>query len=404
MDQASQLDQASQAGSRWNASQFRRVVVKLGSAVITTGGRLDDAVLCGLADQFNALMQRGIEVVVVSSGAVACGLEPMGLVRRPKSIVEQQAAAAAGQSKLVEAWSRALLRHGLSTAQILLTAEDTADRRRFLNARRTFDAVISRGLVPIVNENDAVSFDEIKFGDNDRLSALVTQVTHADLLVLLSTVAGLMAGTQLVSTVSDLGEVSGHVRSERSATGVGGMAAKLQAASLAASWGVPVVIAGGREQGILCRILDGEQVGTLVVPSPSKAASRKRWIGASSRSRGRITIDEGAEKALGKHASLLPAGVLGVDGEFESGDTVDVCTSTGTLMGRGLVSYGSAEIATIMGCKSSEIIERLGYMYTPEIIHRDSFALTQTEQRTSPRTSSQPVPGQTNSEQPGGSS
>lgn len=357
----------------------RRVVVKIGSAVLARGGTLDDRVLGRLASQIAGLHARGIQVTVVSSGAVASGFRLLGRSAPPKTIVAKQAAAALGQHRLMSAWAAALLGHGLNAAQILYTADDLEDRRRFVNARRTLEELLSRGAVPIVNENDSISFAEIRLGDNDRLSALTANLVGADLLLILSSVQGLSARDQpgkVIPTIADAAEARAHVRPETSATGVGGMATKVESAALCAAWGIPTVIAGGAVDDVITRVVAGERVGTLFVPSNRRTPSRKRWLAGTARSRGTITIDPGAARALSnRNASLLASGVIGVRGDFERHDPVDIAGGDGTVIARGTPGYSAEELRAIAGQRTDRIAAILGYAYADEVVHRNDLVL-----------------------------
>ncbi len=349
------------------------IVVKIGSGVVAPGGVLDRERLTLLALDVAEAVRSGSRVVIVSSGAVAAGLDRLGLVSMPTAIVQKQAAAAVGQSRLVGAWARAFEPFAISVAQVLLTADDLDHRGRFLNARRTLEALLDAGVVPIVNENDSVAFDEIRFGDNDRLSALVASLLDADLLVLLSVVEGLLdAHGGVVQEVADLAAAQAFVRDDRSATGVGGMATKLEAASIASASGVDAVIAPGTRRGVVSSVLSGERVGTRL-PAAGGARARKRWLASAARPRGTVRVDSGAARALAKGASLLPAGVTAIEGEFRVGELVSVVDEGGTELARGLVSYASDDAAAIAGRKSDEIEPTLGYVYAEELIHREDM-------------------------------
>ena len=360
-------------------SNARRLVVKIGSAVLAPEGRLDPANVVRIANELASLRRDGREVVVVSSGAVASGFRALGLERMPVTIREKQAAAALGQQRLMRAWGDALATDSIEVAQVLLTADDMDDRARFLNARHTLDALLGAGAVPIVNENDSVAFDEIRLGDNDRLSALVAHLVDADLLVVLSVVDGVRSdgGTgDVIPYFADPTHALEHVSGSKSATGVGGMATKIAAAQAAGASGVPTIIAPGSEPDVLTRLLKGEAIGTYLAPGAQSAASRKRWIGYSTRPRGSLVLDDGAVRALRERgASLLPGGITMVDGSFESGAPVDLKSADGNAFARGLVSYSSSEIDRIKGAKSSEIESTLGYAYSLEVIHRDDLFL-----------------------------
>ncbi len=361
-------------------ANVRRIVVKVGSAVISEKGRLLPDVIAEMAQEVVNLRHRGCEIVMVVSGAVAAGYEPLGMPSPPSQVVERQAAASVGQHRLLTIFAERFAKHRFHVAQLLMSADDIENRRRFLSARHTMQELLARGVVPIINENDALSDDEDKVGDNDHLAALVTNVVSADLLVILSTVEGLCAdgGAGPVIPLVEVGsDVEHHIRGKLSATGVGGMKAKVSAARLAAFWGVPTVIGDGRRPGLLMRLLDGEPVGTMFVPRMHRITQRKRWIAFRNRSTGAVIVDVGARRALLRNgASLLPSGVTGVEGRFAMGARVDIRDETGEVFAVGLVSYSSDEIFRLRGRKASEIKSILGYEYVHEIVHRDDLVLT----------------------------
>jgi glutamate 5-kinase len=366
-------------------TESRRWVVKIGSALITADGRgLDRASLGAWVDQVADLMAAGVEVVIVSSGAVAEGMKRMGWARRPDSLHELQAAAAIGQMGLVQAWESCFQRRGLHTAQVLLTHDDLADRRRYLNARSTLRELVGLGVVPVVNENDAVANEELRLGDNDTLAALVANLIEADLLVLLTDQQGLydadprqnpaatlvgeaLAGDPLLEAMAGGGGVLGR----------GGMQTKLRAARLAARSGCATVIAYGRLDGVLQRLNQGAELGTLLTPAQEPDAARKRWLAGQLQARGRLTLDAGAVRVLRESGrSLLAVGVKGVEGEFRRGEMVVCVDEAGQEVARGLVNYASAEARRIMGRPSGEIADILGYVDEEELIHRDNLVLT----------------------------
>ena len=358
--------------------RISRAVVKVGSGVIARGGRLRRRVIEDLAHDITVLRHQGIDVVLVVSGAVAAGFEPLGMGSAPSSVVERQAAASVGQHLLMAVFSRAFLRHGIQVAQLLMTAEDIENRRRFLSARHTLHMLLRRGVVPIINENDAISDDESKVGDNDHLAALVTNLASSQLLIVLSSVKGLLRnGTGHVIPQVDVGSsVAEHIRAELSETGVGGMLAKVSAATLASRGGVPTVIAEGGRAGVLQSILAGEEVGTLFVPGDSRLTGRKRWIAMRSRSKGIIRVDGEAAKALTHRAtSLMPAGIRSVRGRFEMGDRIEIQNTRGRTIAVGLASYRSDEIRRLQGRARTEYTDVLGYEYVKEIVDRDDMVL-----------------------------
>jgi glutamate 5-kinase len=367
------------AQPRRRLGRVGRVVVKVGSGVIAARGRLRARVIEDLAYDITVLRHQKREVVMVVSGAVAAGFEPLGMPSPPTAVVERQAAASVGQHRLMAMFARAFLRHRLHVAQLLMTADDIENRRRFLSARHTLQVLLARGLVPIINENDALSDDEVKVGDNDHLAALVTNVVSAQLLVILSSVRGLYRngdGENVIPRVDVGSSVDHHVTSAVSETGVGGMAAKVSAAHLAGRGGVPTIIAEGARPGMLQRILAGEEVGTIFLPRQSRLTSRKRWIAMRSRSMGAIRIDAGARRAiLEEGASLLPGGIRGVEGAFEMGDRVEIQDESGEPLAVGLASYRSDDIRRLQGRRRTEYRDVLGFEYVKEIVHRDDLVL-----------------------------
>lgn len=366
--------------ARRRLGRINRIVIKVGSGVIAGKGRLRAKVIEDLAYDITVLRHQKIDVVMVVSGAVAAGFEPLGMDQPPSAVVERQAAASVGQHRLMAMFARAFIKHRLHVAQLLMTADDIENRRRFLSARHTMQMLLSRGVVPIINENDALSDDETKVGDNDHLAALVTNLTSAHLLVILSRVRGLYrAGTEEVIPQVEVGlSVQEHVSNELSETGVGGMGAKVSAARLAGQGGIPTIIAEGGQPGMLQRILAGEEVGTLFTPLDTKLSARKKWIAIRSRSMGVIRVDAGAADALrAGGASLLPAGIQTVQGTFEMGDRVDVQDESGRPLAVGLVSYRSDEIRRLQGRARTEYKDVLGYEYVKEIMHRDDMVLVE---------------------------
>lgn len=370
---------------RAHIGKTRRWVVKIGSALLTAEGRgLDRESLGRWVDQLADVVADGHEVVVVSSGAVAEGMSRMGWRRRPKTLHQLQAAAAIGQMGLIQAWESCFSRRGLHTAQVLLTHDDLTDRRRYLNARSTLRTLIDLRTVPIVNENDTVANEELRFGDNDTLAALVANLLEADLLVLLTDQQGLFdadprhqPGARLISEArvddSILDDVAGG---SVSGLGLGGMVTKLRAARLAARSGTPTVIASGAARDILRRIGAGEDVGTLLSPAQVPEAARKRWLAGHLKVRGRLELDAGAVKVLRESGrSLLAVGVRAVSGNFSRGEVVSCVDGNGREIARGLVNYGAEETRRIMGRPSGQIAEILGYVDEEELIHRDNLVV-----------------------------
>jgi glutamate 5-kinase len=363
----------------------KRIVIKIGSQVLTNGdGGLDMAVIGGLCKDIARLREQGRQVVLVSSGAVAAGRSELGLTEKPRTIPHKQACAAIGQTRLMRAYEESFAPHGLKVAQLLLTSEDLSSRQRFLNARATLDALLGFGVIPIINENDTVVVDEIKFGDNDNLSALVTNVAEASLLLILTDIDGYFSAdprsnpeARLIPLVRGISrEVERAAGGSGSTVGTGGMATKVAAAKKAGKNGVPTVVAHGKRSGIIAGVMAGDELGTLFLPAEAGLNRRKHWIAYTLRPAGRIIVDDGArEVLLKKGKSLLPSGVVRVEGRFERGASVRVCGADEQEFARGLSDYSSSEIGRLAGRKSSEIEEILGYRYADVIIHRDNLVM-----------------------------
>lgn len=364
-------------------SKARRLVVKVGTGVLTAeNGGLDRSRIAKLAEQIMQLRQLGYYTALVSSGAIAAGMAELGMTKRPTALPDLQAAAAVGQSKLMAAYDECFKKYGSTAAQILLTREDFDDRTRYLNARNTILTLWRLGAVPVINENDTVSVEEITFSDNDLLSALVTNLLRADVLVMLSVVDGVYCvgpdGTVTGETIDVVERVTDDVKAlssgETSARGKGGMDSKLEAARIATYAGEAAVIANGKCDDILLRIVRGEKVGTLFLPVHPKMASRKRWIGFTSKPSGSLQVDAGAAEAiLKKGRSLLASGIRAVEGMFQKGDTVSIVDEHGVEIARGLVNYSSAEVERIKGLKTSAIAKVLGEKPYDEVVHRDNL-------------------------------
>jgi glutamate 5-kinase len=362
--------------------QPRRVLVKIGSAVLSTSrGALNRRRLRHLSAQLCALADQGVEPVVVSSGAILAGMGELGLEARPTTMPALQAVAAVGQCRLMHAYNESFRRHGRHVGQLLLSREDMEDRARYLNVRNTLRSLVDQGCMPVINENDTVSVEEIRYGDNDFLAAHLSAMVLADLVVLLSTVDGLVDphshGGCVVSIVDRIdGSVLGMDHGRTSGPGTGGMATKLKAASVITQAGVPVVVANGRRSDVLLRVVAGEELGTLFVPAQRRMTSRKRWIGFTARSRGKLVVDSGAQRALVKQGkSLLASGICRVEGRFSKGDVVELVVSGGKPFGQGLANYASDEVERIRGCHTREIEARLGYKDYDEVVHRDNLVV-----------------------------
>jgi glutamate 5-kinase len=372
--------------ARASLRRVKRLVVKVGTGTLADAqGRFDRPNCARLAAEL-AEAARGRKVVLVSSGAVALGAERLGLVKtrgKPWDIPTKQACAAVGQPHLMAAWDDALGKHGLTTAQVLLTAEDLASRKRFLNARRTFERLLDAGVVPVVNENDTVAFEELKVGDNDTLAGLVAGCVEADAVVMLTDVEGLYdrspvdPGARLISDVprvtAEVERIAGGAGSERS---VGGMATKVKAARRLAAQGVTTALLSGRRPRALAALLGGERIGTVFAPGAERLSSRKGWLAAAARGKGVILVDAGARRALvDQGKSLLPSGVRGVEGQFGVGDPVDIAVDPARPFARGLAGYGAEEVRRLAGLKTSEIERALGYKYLDEIVHRNDLVV-----------------------------
>lgn len=362
-----------------------RLVIKVGSSLVTNDGQgLDHAALAGWAEQVAALRERGREVIVVSSGAIAEGMQRLGWRKRPRSVHELQAAAAVGQMGLVQAYESCFAKHKLTTSQVLLTHDDLADRKRYLNARSTLRTLLKLGAIPIINENDTVVTDEIRFGDNDTLAALVTNLVEADALVILTDQAGLYTADPRKDARAELvrNAAAGDPALERMAgsagsdIGRGGMLTKVIAAKRASRSGAHTVIVSGREPDVLVRLTSGEAIGTELAAVAMTLAARKQWIADHLQVKGRLELDAGAARALLREGkSLLPIGVQALTGEFERGEVVSCVDPAGREIARGLVNYGATEARRILRVPSAEIESRLGYVDEPELIHRDNLVL-----------------------------
>ena len=363
----------------------RRAVIKIGSALLTGDGRgLDISGITGWVEQISAIRQRGIEIVLVSSGSVAEGMCRLGWSSRPHALHELQAAASVGQMGLVRTYEALFEKHGLITAQILLTHDDLSNRQRYLNARGTLLTLLELGVVPIINENDTVATEEIRFGDNDTLGALVANLLDADLLIILTDQQGLFEcdprvnpNANLVNEASINDErLSEMVGESLSGLGRGGMITKLRAARLASRSGAATIIASGRETDIISRVFAGEAIGTFLIPDSSPLLSRKRWLAGQLKLKGKLIVDDGAARMLrdaGK--SLLPIGATGIEGNFERGDLVACIDPLGREIARGLANYSSQETRKLLGQPSQNIEALLGYVDEPELIHRDNLVL-----------------------------
>ncbi len=371
--------------TRQQITRAKRWVVKIGSALLTDEGRgLNKELIGQWVDQLAELRRNGHEIVLVSSGSVAEGMTRLGWSQRPHALHELQAAAAVGQMGLVQVYESHFQRHGLHTAQILLTHEDLADRQRYLNARSTLRSLLALGVVPVINENDTVVTDEIRFGDNDTLAALVANFTEADVLVILTDQQGLFdkdprthADARLISSGcagdSNLEDIAGGAGK----LGMGGMLTKVRAAARAARSGAATVIASGNETDILLRLSCGEDLGTLLLPEEEPLLARKQWLAGQLKAKGRLLIDQGAVKVLRDQGrSLLPVGLTAVEGHFSRGELVACIGPDGAEVARGLVNYNNDECRRLIGKSSDQIESILGYVDEAELIHRDDMVIT----------------------------
>ncbi|MCK5539810.1 MAG: glutamate 5-kinase [Deltaproteobacteria bacterium] len=367
-----------------NLEHVKLVVVKLGSAVLTDNGHLNASFFTRFAGEIAQLRRHGYSFIVVTSGAVAAGLEALGFTSPPLTIPEKQACAAVGQLRLMRKYEQEFAAHDQVVAQVLLTADDIRNRRRYLNARNTLRALLGADILPLVNENDTVVVREIKFGDNDNLAALLTSLAEVDLLLLLTDLDGVyncdpkvVSGASLIPLIDEVdAEVTAFACTSKSAVGSGGMLSKLEAARKAAAYGIPTVIANGRRPGVMSRVLAGEDEGTIFLPRANRLSCRQHWLAFAVKPRGSLYLDKGAVRALiERGTSLLPAGIFRVEGDFGVGEPVSCRDLEGAEIARGLVTYSSSDIKKIAGLHSREITSRLGYDAGAEVIHRDNLAL-----------------------------
>jgi glutamate 5-kinase len=367
-------------------AKFNRIVIKIGTSTLTGGSKkLNLSRVSVLSQQISALLDQGRQIAVVSSGAIAVGREKLDFPELPKSIPAKQMLAAIGQPRLMAVYEKIFGIHGQTVAQVLLTREDISDRKRYLNARATLEALLDQGIVPIINENDTVATEEIRIGDNDNLSALVANLIEADLLILLTDQEGIFTADPIMDSSAvlieqiDSAEISNSiwkaVKGSHSGLGVGGMLTKLQAAETARRSGTQVVIAKGDLPDVLIRLIDGEYIGTRILPVVDKLENRKRFMLAGARLRTTIQIDLGAEKALLKGGSLLSVGVISTQGPFERGDIVKVKDINGKDCAVGLANYSAADVQKILGRRSAEIEDILGYTYGDEVIHHNNMTI-----------------------------
>lgn len=366
----------------------KRAVVKVGSNVLTKDNGLNISVIEAISGQICRLIDSGVEIILVSSGAMAAGVRKLGLDRRPDEIPKRQAVAAVGQASLIMEYEKAFMLYEKKVAQILLTSDGLTSRKRYLNARNTLHTLLSWKVVPVINENDTVSVEEIKFGDNDNLSAMITLMMNADILINLTDIDGLYTKDPRVFPDAELIPAVDAIKKEiekfasdiPGALGTGGMSSKIKAAKKVTFAGIPMIIAKGSKPDILIKLFSGEEHGTFFVPKKEKLTNRKCWIGFNLKPKGLLRIDKGAAKALLENGkSLLPSGIVGVEGEFDVGAAVAFKNGDGEIIGTGLVNYSSADIRKIMGLQTNKIQEQLGYKPYDEVIHRDNLTITSSE-------------------------
>lgn len=372
--------------SREALKKAKRIVIKVGTSTITyANGKRNFSQIDRLAREISDLQNQGKEMILVTSGAVAVGVDRMGLPGKPKTIPGKQAAAAVGQGVLMHTYEKFFADYGQIVAQVLITKTEAIDRHRYTNTRNTFMELMRQRVIPIVNENDVVALDELKIGDNDNMSALVAGIVDADLVIILSDVDGLYTANPQTHPdafiVPEVAEITPEIEASAggvgSARGTGGMATKIQAAKAATSSGIHLVIASGTEKNAITRVLQGEELGTLFVSRENRLQFRKRWLAFGAKIAGSIVVDEGCAKAIRKAGgcSILPAGVFAVQGEFLPGSTVSVIDKDAHELARGLVHYSSAELEQIKGCNSGEIANILGHKNFDEVIHRDDLVI-----------------------------
>ena len=364
---------------------IKRCVIKIGSKMLVPDGTVDTAYLASLSSQLAQLISQGSQFIIVTSGAIAAGMSELKLSNRPTTVDQKQALAAIGQIVLMDAYQDAFGNHDVSVAQILLTHADLRNRKRFLNARHTILQLLELGALPLINENDSVASEEIMVGDNDNLAGMVACLLEADLLILLSDIDGLYTAdpkqnpdAELISVVTELdGEIEAFAAPTTNTAGVGGMKTKIEAAKRAAGYNIPTIIANGREDEVIAKIMSGEAIGTRIeLDAKSKLQARKHWIRHVLKPVGRLELDSGAVKAIrGDGRSLLPSGIAGVHGSFDIGDSIELIDSEQNVIALGLTSYSSQEIEQIKGAQSESIESILGYRYRDEVIHRDDLVL-----------------------------
>lgn len=371
-------------------SDIKRIVLKIGSSILTDDeGQLYEPRFGKIASQVAELRGKGIEVIIVSSGAIASGMKKLNIDRKPSEIHVKQAIAACGQSSLIWNYEKAFLKFDIHVAQILLTHQGLSERERFLNARKTIQQLLEMGIVPVINENDTVAVEEIMIGDNDNLASLVTSLTGADLLIMLTNIDGIYKEDPRMNKDAEFipridritKEIEKIAGGTSGSTTTGGMVTKIEAAKKASAFGVPTIIANGETKDVLCKIFRGDEIGTLLLASDEKLSARKHWIAFNLKPSGEVLLDDGASRAVGLGGkSLLPSGIKEVKGSFGIGDLVLCLDEKGEEVARGIISYNSEEVKKIAGKKTSEIEKILGYKYSDEVIHRDDLAVVSTNE------------------------
>lgn len=366
-------------------SAGKRIVIKVGSGVLTRKNNLNIEIINAITVQICALYDKGIQVILVSSGAMAAGVTKLGLSKRPSETPKRQAVSAIGQADLIREWEKALEHCGRKVAQVLLTRGDLCDRIRYLNARNTINTLLEWNVLPIINENDTVAVQSLQFGDNDNLGAMITLLLGADLMINLTDIGGLFdkdprvhEDAKLLREVATMGKhIEAMAGKIAGPLGTGGMLSKIMAAKKLTAAGIPMIIACGLEPDILIKIFNNDYIGTYFVPKKQKLNSRKNWIGLTLQAKGKITLDAGAQKAVvNKGKSILPSGITRVEDYFNVGDPVEFLNEDKDVLGMGLVNYNASDILRIMGCKTSQIKERLGFRSYDEVIHRDNLMIT----------------------------
>ncbi len=365
-------------------AHVKKILIKVGSAVLTGSNGLDLKIINSLVREISGLIDKGYAVVLVTSGAIASGKHRLKITANLKSMPEKQAAAAIGQGRLMRIYSKAFEKNGHYVAQILLTLSDLTDRQRYLNVRNTLSTLMEWGAIPIINENDTVAVDEIKFGENDNLAAMIANIIEADLFINLTSIDGLYDRNPAVSRKAKLiplvsefsNDIEAAATEETSSVGTGGMRSKVLAAKKVTAIGIPCIIAPGKKKNVLTDIVSGKEIGTLFLPMADRLNSKKYWIAFTLRPRGKLVIDDGAQKALLERGkSLLPSGIIDVEGNFDPGDPVTCVARDGSLLAKGLVNFNSSELNKIKGLKTSQIKQVLGHKDYDEVIHRDNMVI-----------------------------